>query len=72
MPNRQLWKGEVIGTLQSQDAFLNGGWWHDSNILAATGEGIEKEEPKAWEGWWNEQIVIRHLHTSAIPANESR
>ena len=37
--------------------FLNGGWWHDSSILAATGEGIDKEEARAWQGWWNEPIV---------------
>lgn len=37
--------------------FLNGGWWHDSSILAATGEGLEKEEKRAWGGWWNELIV---------------
>jgi hypothetical protein len=37
--------------------FLNGGWWHDSSILAATGGGIEKEEARGWQGWWNEQIV---------------
>lgn len=36
---------------------MNGGWWHDSRILAATGEGIIKEEPRAWNGWWNEKIV---------------
>lgn len=36
---------------------MNGGWWHDSRILAATGEGILKEEPRAWSGWWNEKIV---------------
>lgn len=44
-------------SLASADAFVGGGWWHDSAILAATGEGQEKEEKKAWEGWWNEQIV---------------
>lgn len=43
--------------LSNQDAFTNGGWWHDNRILAATGEGIEKEEPRAWEGWWNEKVV---------------
>ena len=37
--------------------FLNGGWWHDASILGATGEGVEKEEPRGWKGWWNEQIV---------------
>ncbi|KAK0384351.1 hypothetical protein NLU13_8438 [Sarocladium strictum] len=43
--------------LSNQDTFTNGGWWHDNRILAATGEGIEKEEPRAWEGWWNEKVV---------------
>lgn len=46
-----------MGFLQSQDTFANGGWWHDQHILEATGEGVEKEEPVAWQGWWNEQIV---------------
>jgi len=36
---------------------VNGGWWHDSRILAATGEGLVKEEPRGWEGWWNEKII---------------
>ena len=57
LPNRQVWTGPTIGQLQNQDVFVNGGWWHDSAILAATGEGEEKEEPRAWKGWWNEQIV---------------
>ncbi|KAL5323344.1 hypothetical protein ACEPPN_007878 [Leptodophora sp. 'Broadleaf-Isolate-01'] len=57
LPNPKLWNGPTIGFLQSQDTFATGGWWHDSRILAATGEGIEKEEPRAWEGWWNEKIV---------------
>jgi hypothetical protein len=48
--------------LANPDAFVNGGWWHDSRILAATGEGIAKEEPRGWNGWWNEQIVeLIHL-----------
>lgn len=33
------------------------GWWHDSRFLAATGKGLETEEGRAWEGWWNEKIV---------------
>ena len=57
LPNPKLWAGQSIGFLQTQECFVNGGWWHDQRILEATGEGIEKEEPKAWEGWWNEQIV---------------
>ena len=57
LPNPLLWNGPTIGTLSSQEVFVNGGWWHDSRILAATGEGIETEENRAWEGWWNEKIV---------------
>lgn len=33
------------------------GWWHDPRFLAATGKGLEIEEARAWEGWWNEKIV---------------
>ena len=57
LPNQKLWNGQTVGFLQTQECFVNGGWWHDPRILEATGQGIEKEEPKAWEGWWNEQIV---------------
>lgn len=57
LPNPQLWNGPSIGFLQAYESFANGGWWHDPNLLAATGDGMEKEEPRAWEGWWNEQIV---------------
>jgi hypothetical protein len=56
-PNTKLWNGPSIGLLQSQDTISTGGWWHDSRILAATGEGVEKEEPRAWNGWWNERVV---------------
>ncbi|KAK4099900.1 hypothetical protein N658DRAFT_525127 [Parathielavia hyrcaniae] len=57
LPNPKLWNGPTIGTLSNPDAFINGGWWHDSRILAATGEGLAKEESRAWDGWWNEKIV---------------
>ena len=57
LPNPKLWSQPTIGKLQSQDCFGGGGWWHDERILAATGDGLEKEEPRAWEGWWNEQVV---------------
>ncbi|KAI1001641.1 hypothetical protein K3495_g6564 [Podosphaera aphanis] len=57
LPNTKLWHGSAIGLLQSQKLFSTGGWWHDARILAATGEGVEKEEARAWEGWWNENIV---------------
>jgi uncharacterized membrane protein YgcG len=62
LPNPKLWNGPTIGTLSNPDAFVNGGWWHDSRILAATGEGLAKEEARAWNGWWNEKIVeLIHL-----------
>lgn len=62
LPNPKLWNGPTIGTLSNPDAFVNGGWWHDSRILAATGEGLAKEEPRSWNGWWNEKIVeLIHL-----------
>lgn len=57
LPNPALWTGPTIGTLSSQDVIVNGGWWHDSRILAATGEGVDVEEKRAWDGWWNEKIV---------------
>jgi hypothetical protein len=62
LPNPALWNGPTIGILSNQDIFVNGGWWHDNRILASTGQGLEKEEPRAWEGWWNEKIVeLVHL-----------
>ncbi|KAL8693573.1 MAG: hypothetical protein Q9218_001615 [Villophora microphyllina] len=57
LPNSKLWTFPTTGFLQTQECFANGGWWHDPHILEATGQGIEKEEPRGWEGWWNEQIV---------------
>jgi len=57
LPNKQIWNGATVGQLASPDMFVNGGWWHDSSILAATGDGVDKEEPRAWKGWWNENIV---------------
>ncbi|KAI0381366.1 hypothetical protein F5Y04DRAFT_280898 [Hypomontagnella monticulosa] len=57
LPNPKLWNGSTISQLSSPDIFVNGGWWHDSRILAATGEGVEQEEKRAWDGWWNEKVV---------------
>lgn len=61
LPNPQLWAGPTVGYLQTIDCFTNGGWWHDPSILSATGDGLEKEEAKAWKGWWNEAIVGKIL-----------
>jgi hypothetical protein len=57
LPNRALWDDKWRGRLYSPDMFVNGGWFHDISILTATGEGIDIEEPRAWEGWWNEKVV---------------
>ncbi|KAI0114238.1 hypothetical protein F4776DRAFT_666902 [Hypoxylon sp. NC0597] len=57
LPNPKLWNMQTLGQLGSPDIFINGGWWHDPRILAATGEGVEQEEKRAWNGWWNEKIV---------------
>ncbi|KAF2641271.1 hypothetical protein P280DRAFT_468917 [Massarina eburnea CBS 473.64] len=57
LPNKQIWNGYTLGALASPDVFASGGWWHDSSLLAATGDGLEKEEARAWKGWWNESIV---------------
>ncbi|ETS73456.1 hypothetical protein PFICI_14402 [Pestalotiopsis fici W106-1] len=57
LPNPKLWNGQTLGSLASPEVFINGGWWHDSRILAATGDGVEREEQRAWDGWWNEKVV---------------
>ncbi|KAL2865865.1 rRNA 2'-O-methyltransferase fibrillarin-like protein [Aspergillus lucknowensis] len=57
LPNPQLWNGPSIGFLQAYESFANGGWWHDPRLLSATGDGLEKEERRAWKGWWNERIA---------------
>lgn len=63
LPNPQLWHPSTIGLLQAYEVFAHGGWWHNPDILASTGEGIEKEEPRAWKGWWND-IVVQLAETS--------
>jgi len=57
LPNRSLWDHQTWSRLQNPDVFVQGGWWHDAEILSATGRGIEYEEPRAWDGHWNENIV---------------
>jgi hypothetical protein len=57
MPNRALWSDRVQGFLHNPDLFLAGGWWHNPSILEATGSGMEIEEKRAWDGWWNEKVV---------------
>lgn len=57
LPNKSLWNTSTFGSLQAEEFLYQGGWWHNPRILAATGEGAEKEEARAWEGSWNEQMV---------------
>ncbi|WPH04336.1 Hypothetical protein R9X50_00722500 [Acrodontium crateriforme] len=57
LPNKQLWSTSTFGQLQAQEFLHNGGWWHNPRILSAVGDGVEVEEPRAWEGCWNEKIV---------------
>lgn len=57
LPNRALWSTSSCGQLQAQDFLYNGGWWHNPAILAATGDGLQVEEGRSWEGFWNEKIV---------------
>lgn len=53
--------------LMGKDSFAGGGWWHDPSILKATGQGIDKEEPRAWQGWWNERVVQHAISEPAWP-----
>lgn len=57
LPNYKIWHSPTLNNLQSPTWLANGGWWHDPRILAATGDGLEAEEMRAWRGWWNENIV---------------
>lgn len=57
LPNAKIWHSKSLNDLQSPTWLANGGWWHDPRILEATGSGLEEEEKKAWDGWWNENIV---------------
>lgn len=57
LPNRKIWSNESLARLAELSYFSHGGWWHDARILAATGKGVDAEEPVAWKGWWNENIV---------------
>ena len=51
--------GSIRGLASSTEptCFVGGGWWHDPGILAATGGGVQVEEPRAWDGWWSEKVV---------------
>jgi len=41
--------------------------FHDPRILAATGHGIDIEEPRSWKGYWNESLVEESRRLSNDP-----
>jgi hypothetical protein len=57
LPSRKLWYSQLIGKFFEPRCFVGGGWWHDPGVLAACGGGVQIEEPRAWNGWWNEKVV---------------
>ena len=57
VPNALIWHNSTISMLYAYESLAYGGWWHDNSILAATGEGLEKEEKRGWEGHWNETVL---------------
>ncbi|ODQ68652.1 hypothetical protein NADFUDRAFT_49292 [Nadsonia fulvescens var. elongata DSM 6958] len=57
LPNPSLFHGNSIVLLQSSNSLHQGGWWADPKFLISTGEGFEIESGRAWQGWWNENIV---------------
>ncbi|OCT47856.1 putative tat pathway signal sequence protein [Cladophialophora carrionii] len=69
LPNPLVWHYQTIGLLQTYETLAFGGWWHDNSILAATGEGLEKEELRAWEGHWNE--TVRELVELSIASKDT-
>lgn len=68
MPNELLWTSMARGRLPEPDYFVNGGWWHDPGILAATGQGVDIEEKRGYAGWWNEEVV--HEARQSIASTE--
>ena len=63
LPNQRIWSGPSTGMLSSEDTLAGGGWWHDSLVLASTGDGVEAEEQRAWERWWAEDIVCTQVES---------
>ncbi|KAF2862201.1 hypothetical protein K470DRAFT_275548 [Piedraia hortae CBS 480.64] len=57
LPNKQVWHTSTIGTIQNEDGFVDGGWWHQPRFLEKMGAGVEVEEKRAWDGHWNEKVV---------------
>lgn len=44
----------------ASDALLPiGGWWHQPDILASTGDGVDIEEKRGYDGFWNEDLIGR-------------
>ncbi|WBW70792.1 rRNA 2'-O-methyltransferase fibrillarin-like [Schizosaccharomyces osmophilus] len=59
LPNANIWSNQAIRVLMAFNILANGGWFFDPRVLASTGEGVEVEEKRAWDGWWNEKVVAQ-------------
>lgn len=66
-PNRRIWTPSTFNFLQSSKNFFHGSWWTYPKILESTGKGIDIEEPRAWNGWWNEEVVQLVQESMADP-----
>lgn len=55
--NHELFTGQALDLLYNPSGIAGGGWWQDTRFLKATGEGWDAEKARAWEGWWNEDVV---------------
>ncbi|CAN6621736.1 hypothetical protein TRVA0_008S02696 [Trichomonascus vanleenenianus] len=57
LPNPDLWSTSAISILESLHGLHKGGWWSDPRFLRGTGDGYETERARAWDGWWNDEVV---------------
>lgn len=66
-PNPRLWTPSTRNFVQSSKNFVNGSWWTNPVFLQATGQGVAVEEPRAWDGWWDEEVVELVRESMADP-----
>lgn len=67
-PNHALFTNKAIDILFNSQGIKGGGWWSDVRIFKATGTGWTLEKEKAWEGWWNEDVVALVRDSMADPS----
>lgn len=56
-PNPLLFNEATVGMLTSAEHLATGGWWREVLVLRNLGDGFVEEQKKAWEGYWNEDVV---------------